>query len=317
MVRYKYTPEALAAAAAVARSVTEVMRLLGVRVSGGSHAHISRQLKRFGIDTSHFTGALNGAGRRERRMTSAQLLVRLPEGSRRIPGSRLKWALGTIGVPEECEECGIGPRWQGRPLALHVDHVNGDFLDNRPPNLRLLCPNCHCQTGTYAGRNRRLRAGSREVKAAPRSAGQRRVRSGSQAHLREEQLVELFDRVDAKELTITEVARDLGCSRAHLYQVRERLREAGLVAPRPAVQPPSVRRELVLSQALAHPELGPKPLARLLRELPGGCHVSHGTISNILREEGLNTAAARRSRLSDAGGSGGIGRRAGLRNLCP
>ncbi|MGC4756008.1 hypothetical protein [Micromonospora trifolii] len=45
MVRYKYTPEALAAAAAVARNITEVMRLLGVRVSGGSHAHISRQLR--------------------------------------------------------------------------------------------------------------------------------------------------------------------------------------------------------------------------------------------------------------------------------
>ena len=155
MVRYKYTPEALAEAAAAAQSTAGVMRLLGIRISGGSHAHISRQLKRFGVDTSHFTGGAHNKGRRgERRTTSAQLLTRLPAGSRRTPGTRLKWALRDIGVPEECEECGIGPRWRDRPLILHVDHISGDFLDNRPPNLRLLCPNCHSQTATYAGRNR-------------------------------------------------------------------------------------------------------------------------------------------------------------------
>lgn len=121
MVRYRYTPEALAGAAAAARSVTEVMRLLGVRLSGGSHAHISRQLKRFGIDTSHFRRQAHNRGQpSQRRTTSSQLLVRVPEGSRRTPGARLKWALSTIGVPEECEECETGLAWTavdppGRP----------------------------------------------------------------------------------------------------------------------------------------------------------------------------------------------------------
>ncbi|MBM0239543.1 hypothetical protein JNW88_24675 [Micromonospora sp. ATA32] len=40
MVRYKYSPEVLAKAAAEAHSIAEVMRLLGIRLSGGSHAHI-------------------------------------------------------------------------------------------------------------------------------------------------------------------------------------------------------------------------------------------------------------------------------------
>ncbi|WP_207892617.1 HNH endonuclease [Micromonospora sp. MW-13] len=154
MARYKYPPEALAAAAVQARSVTEVLRLLGVRLSGGSHAHISRQLKRFGIDTSHFTGQAHNRGERRVRIPASALLTQRPEGARRVAGTRLKRALALIGLPEECEGCGTGPIWQGAALTLHVDHINGDFLDNRPHNLRLLCPNCHSQTATYAGARR-------------------------------------------------------------------------------------------------------------------------------------------------------------------
>ena len=45
----------------------------------------------------------------------------------------------------KCEMCGISD-WNGKSLTLHVDHKDGNPADNRPENMRLLCPNCHSQS---------------------------------------------------------------------------------------------------------------------------------------------------------------------------
>jgi hypothetical protein len=44
--------------------------------------------------------------------------------------------------------------WNGKEVKLILDHVNGVSGDNRPKNLRLLCPNCNSQQTTHGGGNK-------------------------------------------------------------------------------------------------------------------------------------------------------------------
>lgn len=55
-------------------------------------------------------------------------------------------------MKEECSICHITD-WQNKKLSLHTDHIDGDHFNNEISNLRFLCPNCHSQTETYAGKN--------------------------------------------------------------------------------------------------------------------------------------------------------------------
>lgn len=150
-----YTRELLTEAVAASCSVAGVVRFLHQRQARGTQAHIGRRIKAFGIDTSHFTGQAHNRGKTSpRRLQPEEVLVQRPWDAKRLPGVRIRRALRELGRPEVCEGCTIGPAWRGCPLTLEVDHINGDWSDNRPTNLRLLCPNCHAITDTYCGRNK-------------------------------------------------------------------------------------------------------------------------------------------------------------------
>ncbi|MEU2184432.1 HNH endonuclease signature motif containing protein [Streptomyces thermolilacinus] len=155
----KWTRDTLQAAVSASTNMCDVLRRLGLGVVGGHHTHISRRIRAYGIDTSHFR-APDGRGKPWRPRTPEEVLVQQPsDRARRVPGDRLTRAMTALGVPERCALCGTGPVWRGRPLALEVDHVNGDWRDNRMGNLRLLCPNCHSVTDGYRGRGKRAARG--------------------------------------------------------------------------------------------------------------------------------------------------------------
>ncbi len=51
----------------------------------------------------------------------------------------------------KCECCNL-KQWNGKPIPLELDHINGNNKDNRLENLRILCCNCHAQTDNWRGR---------------------------------------------------------------------------------------------------------------------------------------------------------------------
>ena len=53
-----------------------------------------------------------------------------------------------------CAMCAIGAEWNGQPLSLVLDHIDGDASHNGRDNLRLVCPNCDSQLRTFKSRNR-------------------------------------------------------------------------------------------------------------------------------------------------------------------
>ncbi|SMQ16604.1 HNH endonuclease [Streptomyces sp. Ag82_O1-12] len=151
----RWTRDVLERAVAASTNMCEVLRHLGLEVVGGHHTHISRRVRAYGIDTSHFRVPTR-RGKPWRPRTPEAFLVEQPaDRARRIPSDRLKWAMTSLGMAERCALCGTGAAWRGRPLPLEVDHIDGNWRDNRIENLRLLCPNCHSTTDSYRGRGKR------------------------------------------------------------------------------------------------------------------------------------------------------------------
>jgi 5-methylcytosine-specific restriction endonuclease McrA len=54
----------------------------------------------------------------------------------------------------KCNNCGIY-EWLGKLITLEIDHKDGEKKNNARENLEGLCPNCHSQTKTWRGRNKR------------------------------------------------------------------------------------------------------------------------------------------------------------------
>lgn len=66
---------------------------------------------------------------------------------------KLKALLLRHGIVDNiCEECHIS-EYNGKPIVVQLDHINGKSDDHRRENLRMLCPNCHSQTETYGSKN--------------------------------------------------------------------------------------------------------------------------------------------------------------------
>ncbi|MFG2829723.1 HNH endonuclease [Streptomyces sp. NPDC048434] len=156
--RRRPSREALQESVSASPSIAAALRHLERPDDSRSRALFRQWVSDYGIDTSQFLGQAHMRGKR------GTTPVRSPEqilvkhcGERRTRTVMLRRALRQIGVPERCTECGTGSVWRGNPMTLEVDHINGDWSDDRLENLRLLCPNCHAVTDTWCRGGRRKR----------------------------------------------------------------------------------------------------------------------------------------------------------------
>ena len=146
-----FSDEEIRDAVRSSRSLAQVLRRLRIR-PGGTQGRLKIRIEELGIDTRHFVGAAWRRGSTTPVVPPSPLEVLLVAGAFRRT-SHLKARLIQEGVKDaRCETC-HREDWNGKPIPLELDHINGRRDDNRLENLRLLCPNCHAQTATYRGRN--------------------------------------------------------------------------------------------------------------------------------------------------------------------
>jgi len=57
-------------------------------------------------------------------------------------------------IDNRCSICKINNEWNGKPLMMILDHIDGNAENDDLSNLRLVCPNCDSQLDTFKSRNR-------------------------------------------------------------------------------------------------------------------------------------------------------------------
>ena len=150
-MKERYPESELIEAVRSSTSIRQVLSKLGLAEAGGNYSIVKRRIQRLGISTAHF----NGQGWRKgisKPVIIARPLSDLLQRGTHFQSYKLKKRLFAEGLKTpRCESC-LKTEWLGRPIALELDHINGDSTDNRIENLRILCPNCHALTSTYRGR---------------------------------------------------------------------------------------------------------------------------------------------------------------------
>ena len=136
MRKYReYTDQDVVEKAKNVKSISGLLKELGLKAAGGNYSSIKRILQRLNVDTGHWTGQAWNRGQK------------LKDWSKYTKTNSLKKHL----IKErghKCELCKL-TEWQNQSIVLEVHHKDGDRTNNELENLNLLCCNCHATTPNW------------------------------------------------------------------------------------------------------------------------------------------------------------------------
>lgn len=121
------------------------MRKLGITISGGSHNHLTRKIKKLGLNCSHFTGQKSSLGKPSSTKRQWQEVLIISKKDHREKSYALRRALLESGREYICEECGLDSIWNNKEIIFEIHHKDNNWLNNTKENLQFICPNCHSQ----------------------------------------------------------------------------------------------------------------------------------------------------------------------------
>lgn len=136
-------------------STRDALNKLNASISSSSYTVLRRACQKHGLaaPNGRVASAAMG-GRKLRQEADEKIMERLVDGDRYGDSSIKKRILRLGLIRNECYECGLAGSWNGKPITLELDHINGRHRDWRLENLRMLCPNCHSQEPTSRGSNK-------------------------------------------------------------------------------------------------------------------------------------------------------------------
>ena len=135
------------------KSKKEICERLGLSYKGRNYSTVNRRIDKLNVDISHLNK--NYDKMRYINISNRKGLEEICIENSTYNRGQLKKRLLNLGIlKNKCYICGQEPFWNGKPMVLIIDHINGVSNDNRIENLRMVCPNCNSQLDTHCGKKK-------------------------------------------------------------------------------------------------------------------------------------------------------------------
>lgn len=158
-VLYDYTPTELQNLLDTSNGYCDLLRKIGLNGHGANPDTLKKIIKEYNLDTTQNSINRSNLYRKNAKETHLKIKYKLQDIlDGKYPnyqsGKLLKRLVDENMKEYKCEICGI-TEWNKKHISLVLHHKDGNHSNNDINNLQVLCPNCHSQTDTYAGKSSR------------------------------------------------------------------------------------------------------------------------------------------------------------------